>query len=131
MGVQMGIDFKGGYVVFTIGDRALHIVNDYALRYAINQGALYDIAARLKAEYKREKGVELQITTHSLAIEILGHVDAGKLAAYASKVGIDLNKISKSSEVVDAGELAVDGNRWVWDTISTVLAAGVALGIRV
>lgn len=46
-------------------------------------------------------------------------------------MGINLDNVIIRTNEIDAGEWAVDRNRWVWDSISTVLSAGTALSIRV
>lgn len=69
----------------------------------------------------------LEITLHSLAVEILGHVYADKFGASLNHIsehfsGEQMNllhnlaeKLLERTSVIDCGEKSVDNNRFVWD----------------
>lgn len=69
----------------------------------------------------------LEISLHSLAVEILGHVYADKFGSSLSELSRHLSseqtshlkaladKLLERTAVIDCGERSVDGNRFVWD----------------
>lgn len=72
--------------------------------------------------YEKEMGVPLKITTDSLAIEILAHVDLDTFAHILEKLKIkswtSLSKnIEKHTDIIDCGEEDIDSNRAVWDEL--------------
>lgn len=110
---------------------SVHVRNDeHLLAYlrAPGKGALA-LAEYLLAQYEARYGAPLDISAHSLAIEILGHVFADQFAEAVSslldKVAPDadgplsrlLEKVQERSEEIDCGEASIDSNRFVWDML--------------
>ena len=82
------------------------------------------LAETVKDEYAAVFGKPLQIGTNSLIVEILVHLYCDYLGlAFNRYVRIPViqklvNKLLERAEVVDCGEKAKDGNRWVWDLLA-------------
>lgn len=73
-------------------------------------------------QYQKEIGCPLNITIDSLAIEILGHVYMETFANIAAQLKIKslttaLEDIKSKTNVIDCGELDVDYNRHIWDSL--------------
>ena len=90
--------------------------------------AAVDLAEYIKTQYMENRKKELDITTDSLAIEILGHVYADALAEAMQHIGhmpeglkYMLEELGKKAQektrIIDCGETSVDPNRFVWDAL--------------
>lgn len=118
-------------ISYNFTDRVAHVVNDETLKNYLDQkgNQSLELATELKSAYQNTYGKALDISTDSLAIEILGHVFVDdfseKVGAISKKVGIDsladfFAKVEKHTDVIDCGEKAVDDNRSVWDRLVPV-----------
>lgn len=101
----------------------VHINNDEALEHIMKGGrqALYELTDRIFEEHKARFGEPLQITRKSLACEIKNHYRVYKLVKKmpeAVKKTALAKRALLSTEVIDCGEKAEDGNRFVWDFLS-------------
>lgn len=82
------------------------------------------LAETIKNEYAAAFSKPLKIGTKSLVVEILVHIYCDYLGlAFNRYVRIPViqklvNKLLERAEVVDCGEKAKDGNRWVWDMLA-------------
>ncbi|GEM_PF-3429694 len=116
------VSVYGYSITMTIGDRIVTITNDSAMKGVYSaygyQGALLT-ASHAMSQYKAFTGQYLHIDSESLAIEIMGHIDIGKMGSYVKNVtGKDIRNIVTRTNFIDCGETAVDSNRYVWDTIA-------------
>lgn len=88
------------------------------------------IANECKYVYRTVHGEDINISTQSLAIELLGHVFPDKLLmAVESKTLLDFNLtlipiieflrhlVRKRTDVIDCGERQLDNNRKLWDKL--------------
>lgn len=110
-------------------DRFILVENKEALKKFLKEpgtGSM-QLALEMKKMYQKEFGKEIQITQTSLAIEILGHVYAEKLAkiikllpfptSFMASIRKAMDDIQKHTDVIDCGEKEVDSNRVVWDRL--------------
>ncbi|WP_316799316.1 hypothetical protein [Pedobacter frigidisoli] len=94
---------------------------------------LTQLAEAIKNEYAALFSKPLQISTKSLILEILVHVYCDYLGLafnrYVRITGIQklVKKLLLRAEVVDCGETAKDGNRWVWDLLTPFNGAFFAI----
>ena len=88
------------------------------------------LANECKYIYRTVHGEDINISTQSLAIELIGHVFPDKLLmAVESKALLDLNfplipiiellrhLVRKRTDVIDCGESQLDNNRTLWDKL--------------
>lgn len=113
-------------------DRAVHVRSDETLEAylaAPGNGSLA-LADHVLAAYRARFGKPLQISRHSLAIEVLAHVYAENMAEVALRLAENMpghvltglqrlmERLIDHVEVIDCGEGSVDGNRFVWDALA-------------
>lgn len=119
-------------VMIELRNKAVGIKNDSNLKnYLENSGdSPSDLASSIKNYYYYNYRKPLNIETDSLAIEILGHVYPQEVAEYVNGISWVpqtvkdwLNNVLERTSVIDAGEEDVDSNRWIWDTIASLLDA--------
>lgn len=108
-------------VSYWFDPKIIRIKNDDTLKeyLALNSNNSKKLAEVTKGEYYLEVGDEIKISDDSLAVEIVGHVYPEKIAKYLPR--FIRNKIIKHTEIIDCGEKDVDSNRWIWDSIASVL----------
>lgn len=116
------IQISGYSITMKIGDRLVSITNDSGMKSLYSaygyKGAL-SVAGNALAQYKAFTGNYLYIDPESFAIEIMGHIDIGKMGSYVKQAtGKDIFDVVKRTDIIDCGEDAVDSNRWVWDAIA-------------
>lgn len=116
------ISIAGHPITMTIGDRIVSITNDYGIKGLYSaygyQGAL-SAASNVLSQYRVFTGNYLFIDPESLAVEIMGHIDAGKMGSYVKQAtGLDLFNVVRRTDIIDCGEDAVDSNRYVWDAVA-------------
>lgn len=85
------------------------------------------LAEHILTTYESHFHKPLEISLHSLAVEILGHVYADKFGSCLNHFsehlsGEQTNQLHKLAEkllertaIIDCGERSVDNNRFVWD----------------
>ncbi len=108
----------------------LHIVRIYndkeliALLKKDTEPATDELVAGIRAEYRKQFGVDFGVPYNSIAVEIWGHVYAEKMAeAIKHLSSIKLvdkmaDKIIYHAERIDIGEHGHDNNRFVWDGLA-------------
>lgn len=82
--------------------------------------------------YRTVHGKEINISTQSLAIELLGHVLPDKLLTAEEVKNFILNQpigvavagllkqlVRERTDVIDCGEKHLDGNRFIWDKLAS------------
>lgn len=112
----------GKPITMKIGDRVVSITNNSSMKSVYSgygyQGALLT-ATHALSQYKKFTGNILYIDPESFAIEIMEHIDFGKMGSYVKNVtGKDIFDIVQRTDIIDCGQTAVDSNRWVWDAIA-------------
>ncbi|ASJ54385.1 hypothetical protein BP422_12955 [Brevibacillus formosus] len=120
----------GTNITFTMKPGSVHIDNDSYLRTVLDNEVMTGkkIAREIKDIYYDVYGVNLDISTKSLAIEILGHVYPGEVAKFV-KAEFDppkwvirgLDEIVRRTKVIDCGEDnegSEDSNRQLWDFLA-------------
>ncbi|BCJ95049.1 hypothetical protein acsn021_26180 [Anaerocolumna cellulosilytica] len=136
-------NFTGEYnnIGIQYEDRVVRIKADQALYQFLLEPSCgsYLLAKHILKEYRRRFHKPLQISVHSLAIEIIAHVFVDKLSVKVSgfldKVKTDLrkpviaavNSIHRHTEIIDCGEEAIDNNRFIWDSLEPFHAMIYAL----
>ena len=78
---------------------------------------LYGVAENIKAAYKLAYGSNINISTKSVYIELLGHLSPNLVSAKYYQNSSFWLSIKNHTDVIDIGESSVDSNRWVWDTM--------------
>ncbi|CAI8703307.1 hypothetical protein ABE237_02170 [Brevibacillus formosus] len=120
----------GTNITFTMKPGSVHIDNDSYLRTVLNNEVMTakEIAREIKDIYYDVYGENLDISTKSLAIEILGHVYPGEFAKFIKKefdlpnwITKQIDKVVRRTEVIDCGEDnkgSEDDNRAFWDFLA-------------
>lgn len=115
--------------------KVIRIKNNSALKNMLKNtsNGSGQAAYTLKQEYKKAMGSAIDISSNSLAVEILGHVYPDKVAHVVEDIpglGYLADKVINSTNQIDCGESSVDGNRWVWDLLAPFhsLIAGEIVG---
>ncbi len=99
----------------------LHLDTGDARRmvYANPQKNATVIAGAIKTEYKSQTGNDINISTPSVATEIIGHAYPDAFARLSRKklpfTGKAAQRVISSTTVIDIGTSEVDSNRWFWD----------------
>jgi len=118
---------RGWSIKVNLEQHVVHIVNDKELWGLLNEqteAATDEFIGRLKPEYERLFGQELDISDASLAVEIWGHVYCEYFARILEgMIDLDLvkqltDKITSYCEVIDCGESSADSNRFFWNMIA-------------
>lgn len=125
---------SGGDTTFSIsgytikmhaGNRVISITNDSNLKALYNKygyKGMLSVAVNAMSQYKSLTGKYLYIDAESIAIEIMGHIDVGRVASYVKNVtGKDIGNFVQRTDIIDCGEDAVDSNRWVWDAVAALV----------
>jgi hypothetical protein len=115
------------YVAFS--EHEVHVINNQVLNELLKNEALVcrDIAQVVKHNYENLMEKRLNISTDSIALEILGHVYPNKIAsvlytilpALKTMPGFILDK----TDIIDIGESGYDSNRWIWDRLEPLYTA--------
>ena len=122
-------DFQGITVCYE--EKIVRITcNETLARYLDSPGnGSVPLAEHIRAAYQKYFGRQLEISLHSLAVEILGHVYADRLGSvlaslsdhFADEQNTVLTRLAlrlkERTEVIDCGEKDVDGNRFIWDML--------------
>ncbi|WP_051348461.1 hypothetical protein [Peribacillus kribbensis] len=116
-------------VKFTNG--VVHIKNGSQLQSLLagDSHGSYKAAETIKDMYVRQTKKPLNISTMSLAIEILGHVYPGKIIEFINQIPLPngikrfLDTMLDRANIIDCGEREKDSNRWVWDSLAHVIPA--------
>ena len=115
-------------ISYFLSEKAVHIDNTDALKRAIlKPQAAAEIAEIILEKHRKQYNHELPISTTSLAAEIYGHVFPEKLADILNKIPLPdqleqtLTKVKEKTDVIDAGQESIDGNRKIWDAIAKVI----------
>lgn len=121
--------YKG--ISYRMEEKAVHIDNTEALIdfMRLEGNGSLELADHILVQYREQFGKELQITRHSLAIEIICHVYVGRVSEALDSLLEDispdthgplsraLERTLERTDVIDCGESDVDGNRFVWDAL--------------
>ncbi len=125
-------------ITITIGNKnievqfsrhAVRIVNNNELTGLLTQNAkeaTYVLIAAIKQKFRKQFQTDFHVSDASVAVEIWGHVYAGKWAVWMkshSSVAL-IHKAAKKiifhCDTIDIGETGHDSNRFVWDGLSHV-----------
>lgn len=126
MTIKEEIYFKKYRIQVVYEDKVIRITNDENLIDYLKEwghGAR-EIATKSKERYYYHMNKELEISTDSMTVEILGHVYPGLMAEAIRGLPAPDNikkfcrRILKSTCVIDCGESSIDDNRWVWDKLA-------------
>lgn len=110
----------------------VRIVTDTALKeYLMQEGVgSLELAEDIRHKYRAVFHQELDISTESLAVEILIHAEVdgfmrrrhriteGMPSGIVRAVQELAERIETSTAVIDCGERSVDGNRWIFDMLA-------------
>lgn len=113
----------------------VRIKNDSNLSSCISNYKYYKVANEVKWAYRCVHNEQLNITTTSLAVEILGHYKAEDLITFVQvadliyfppNIPLQLilaylkDKVKEHVNIIDCGDDVIvdDSNRKIWDTIS-------------
>ena len=83
-----------------------------------------ELVTEIKKEYYNLFNHDFDVTDHSFAVEIWGHVYADKFADWIKSISdisfVDsvADKIIYHAEKIDIGELGYDSNRFVWNGLA-------------
>jgi hypothetical protein len=130
----MNEDKKTEWTNVKVGNNTVHVKYETnVMRLSLQSGdALYmvlaspqnaaEIAIAIKAGYKEKMGEEIDISTDSVAMEILGHAYPETAAIAMAMSGEQIpsyiaDEMLSHTNVIDIGTEAVDSNRWVWDKL--------------
>ena len=123
------LNVKNHHIHVAFSDHTIHLKNNQVLNELLKNEALAcrDIAQTLKQNYQEQMKRHLNISTDSIALEILGHVYPHKIAsilytilpALKSMPGFILDK----TDIIDIGESGYDSNRWIWDRLEPLYTA--------
>lgn len=87
-----------------------------------------ELSGYILQEYRKQKNKPLKITQDSLTIEILAHAYLDQIAGALIVLGKTGNEVIKKAlnamqeiknhtDIIDCGELEVDSNRHIWDSL--------------
>ncbi|AEB77531.1 hypothetical protein IRP63_15855 (plasmid) [Clostridium botulinum] len=111
-----------GYTIqVNFKNKVVSIDNDYELHQLYkNWGidGITNLSIEILSEYSKLMNKNLIIDPMSLTIEIIAHIDVGKLSSKIPFIG---NLITKHTDIIDCGEEAVDNNRWAFDLAANYL----------
>ena len=89
------------------------------------EAATDDLVSAIKKEYYAQFNKPFDVTDASIAVEIWGHIFAGKFADTVKSVTrVKLadklaEKVSSRCEVINIGRKGNDNNRFVWDWLAS------------
>jgi len=126
MGIKIGFDMGYGYVRADIGSNIISITNDSTLRATVRSGEIWALVAKLKDEFKANRGRALNINAYSMGLEIVGHIIPNTVC---KKLNINPGDAIGRTDIIDCGESSVDGNRFVWDGAVGVLGSNALVTI--
>ena len=121
------LSVQGKNIEMEFTQRKIKLTNNDQLRALLAQqteAATDSLVAAIKQEFKKTNNKEIDISSHSMAVEIWGHVYTEKFATaikYLSQLSLIngiADKIVEHCEVIDMGESGLDSNRFVWDTLA-------------
>ncbi len=113
------------------GPRVVRVQADAALERYLDghRRRALALARHMRGRYRVLMGRELDIAEDSLAIEVVAHLYAEDLAEgiirWAERLpqgpenavrGL-MERVTRSAEVIDCGEAAIDTNRRIWDAL--------------
>lgn len=136
---QHHLAYKG--IRIDLKPASAHIHNDrHLLDYLHSDDpTARSLAGYILQAYPRLFDRELAISQDSLAIEIIGHIFADRMAesidTILSKIAPNskgpvarlLDRVERAAEVIDCGEASVDSNRRVWDALVPIRSVIFAL----
>lgn len=114
-------------IAVTFRTRTVQIQNDAQLRDLVKldpKAAPTELANEIKNQYFELFKHALNISTDSLAVEIIGHVYGEEFAVMVERISplkwldLQMEKIISHAAIIDAGEREVDDNRKLWDKIA-------------
>jgi hypothetical protein len=106
---------------------SINILSDELLTALVTEmpeAATEELVAAIKSEFRERFKREFEVADASMAVEIWGHVFAGKFAnavkaiAHLKFVDELAEKICLHCEVINIGEKDHDSNRFFWDSIA-------------
>lgn len=111
----------------------VRIRNDEILRFFLThqKAACQRLAMTLLKAYRLKYGVDLKISTDSLATEIWCHYKIKRISLMLEGLQWKLlkkpafrnflDKVLVHMAVIDCGERKCDNNRWLWDLLARIL----------
>ena len=105
----------------------LRVTNDSELADLLKHDAAkatIELVVKLKAQYKELFQTDFTVSDNSIAVEIWGHVYAGRFAGWIQQLlSFSLiqklaKKIIYHSAIIDIGERGHDQNRFVWNWLA-------------
>jgi len=121
------LNIKDHNIAVSFRTKAVQIQNDTDLKSLVKldaKSAPTELANAIKNQYFDLFQQPLNISTDSLAVEIIGHVYGEEFAAMVERISplkwldLQMEKIINHAAVIDAGEREVDDNRKFWDKIA-------------
>lgn len=106
---------------------SINIINNDQLSTLLKEmpeAATNELVSAIKKEFHIQFNKEISITDDSMAVEIWGHVFAGRFAdaikaiTPGSLADSLAEKISQHCEVINIGEKGHDNNRILWDLLA-------------
>ena len=79
---------------------------------------LFSVAENIKKTYKIAYGKDINISTQSVYVELLGHLSPNEVSKLYYINSNFWASIKEHTDIIDIGEASVDSNRWVWDLIA-------------
>jgi hypothetical protein len=117
----------------------INILSDEQLMALVTEmprAATDELVSAIKKEYQVRFNEDFDVSDASMAVEIWGHVFAGKFADKIKKIApVKLvkslaEKIRSHSEVINIGRKGHDRNRFVWDWLAPFKPAIAAILLR-
>ena len=118
------------HIKYDLEPRIVRVYTDEALLSFLNQSGKRDalrLAEQLRSDYQRRFGQPLEISSDSIAIEILVHVCIDQLTKQLKSGSVPLplsrlltgaaERLHRRTAVIDIGEQAVDSNRLIFDAM--------------
>lgn len=115
--IQINLETKG----------VIRIKNDQAFKDIYAEVGPSPLAVALLAAYHVRYLRPLAITEKSLTVELWAHlyvdilVEECKKRKLLLRIEKLLQRIKRSTKVIDCGEASLDSNRWFWDLLSHLL----------
>lgn len=130
-------------VTITYDDRWAHVMTDDTLLsfLARPENGSLALAKRIHEEYQAKFHKPLDISQNSIAVEVVVHAYVGVLSQRTEQLGKKLPKglsgqliklmkeCQRHTDSIDIGELSVDNNRNVFDSLSQRLPRGILFSI--
>lgn len=126
--MEKELQVLGRNIKVAMTQHKIKLVNDTELAALLAQqteAATDALVTAMKTSFREQNGKEFDVSDHSVAVEIWGHVYAESFAEAVKSLSpfgfIDTlaDKVIGHCEVIDIGETGRDSNRFIWDRLAS------------